>query len=590
MKRDAESEKAEAERKLATLRKYEETLGAHELRTLAQVLPNVELLLPAITPVPSVCGSSFQLAHVPFEASVDACAWSHYSKRTSLASSLEKEWLQMHQAIPHDASKPTTKPALSRCYGCGMCVCSTEGQQKWRLRNRLLQVLKTSFHGRNDREKLCRGEVVMHCSSSGFVGEPADHDALVMEEVWLHVSLLILSPYKLTVQNLQRIDCPPEDPLGQSLTELVHLQKPVPAQATKQFYTDMHALVLLDPKQIWTLSFYELQLSGRALLSLDPSKITVLPMSRDFLHMPLWPPIRKRQVGTEKRRAQAGKRRSRPSTVHSHDPSVACEHTADVSDAVGGEAPDDCEVDEADVGALIDEMQDEPGDSMWLSEMEDLLDRVEAETYAASLSARANHSEASTSVLASVSARETDINCPSVAEVHSPARAAGSEVGQEAINPSSTIAAVATTVPVSRTPHMQGPRCFTGMADATLFVPGGKICYYASKSSFEARCSNRAHGTCVVTRTNRGRKPRGSDFPLGGRPVAWMALWLSRSVACADKASHWAKEDNMFDHASRIAKRQELEQNPHARDVLAFERVPEVGEESERADLKGLWP
>eukprot|EP00971_Amphidinium_carterae_P242490 4814991-Amphidinium_carterae.1 len=376
MKRDAEFERAETERKLGTLRKYEETLGAENLQKLADIVPSISPLMSALTPVPSVSGIAVQLAHVPFKAAVDACAWSHYSKRTCLSSNLEKEWLYAHQAIPHEASSATPKNAVSRCMSCGTCVCNPEGREKWRLRNRLLQVVKTAFSSKIYRNKLCAGEVVMCCSSTGFLKQGASDDAVVIEEVWLHVSLLLLNPYKITFHIMQRIDCPAEDPLGKHLSEVIHLQ------ASKEFVTDMHAFLLMDAKQYWRLSFYELQHSGRALLCLDPSKVSVVAMSSDFLNLAVWPPVRKKRVGVKKTSAAAGKRHCNHDAFLEGQPSVLEDEGGHESDAIDGKDAEDLDTDEAMKETHIDEKAENDDDVSLPSDLEDLLDRVQAEELA----------------------------------------------------------------------------------------------------------------------------------------------------------------------------------------------------------------
>eukprot|EP00971_Amphidinium_carterae_P024478 482618-Amphidinium_carterae.1 len=550
MRRDAEFDKSESERKLGILRKYEDTLGAENLKKLAAIVPSISPLMPAITPVPAVSGIAFQLAHVPFKAAVDACAWSHHSKKTCLASNLEKEWLSAHQAIPHEATRAAPKSS----------------------------VLKAAFHSKIDRDKLCGGEVVMYCSSTGFLEQGASDDAIVMEEVWLHVSLLLLNPYKITFQIMERIDCPAEDPLAKHLSE-----------ASKQFLTDMHALVLLDAKQCWRVSFYEMQHSGRPLLSLDPSKVCVVAMSSDFLSIVVWPPTRKRRVARKKTRSAASKRQCNDDAILKGQPSVLQDEGGHASDGADGNDDEDLDADEATNETILDGALEAADDRILESDLEDLLDRVEAQELAASMLAPSQPHAASSADAASSPAAEGVVSLEMVAP-HVPVTVAPTPEVAAGPSPASIMAAASGSAREEKPIRMPPLRGIIGSADATLFVAGGKISFYSSKGSFEARCGNKSHGTCVITRTNRGRTSRGKTFPLGGRPVAWMALWLGRSCACADKEAHWSKEDNMFSHASRMERRQELLLDRHACDLMAFERVPEEGEDLESADLKGLWP
>ena len=81
-----------------------------------------------------------------------------------------------------------------------------------------------------------------------------------------------------------------------------------------------------------------------------------------------------------------------------------------------------------------------------------------------------------------------------------------------------------------------------------LEVPGGIIKFYASDGRFEATCLNPSHGNCILSRFNRKRSK------MAGRPVGFMAAWLSVSVMCEDKEEHWEMVDEVEGH---IAVRQE---------------------------------
>eukprot|EP00971_Amphidinium_carterae_P191721 3804149-Amphidinium_carterae.1 len=92
---------------------------------------------------------------------------------------------------------------------------------------------------------------------------------------------------------------------------------------------------------------------------------------------------------------------------------------------------------------------------------------------------------------------------------------------------------------------------------------------------------------CALTRTAVGRRRAGRV--VAGRPVGFMACWLSRAHA-GDRAAHWDKHLNKFGHAERKAMREQVLAVPGGPELLAFERAKEDNEDSEPEDLVGLWP
>eukprot|EP00971_Amphidinium_carterae_P289934 5756959-Amphidinium_carterae.8 len=128
----------------------------------------------------------------------------------------------------------------------------------------------------------------------------------------------------------------------------------------------------------------------------------------------------------------------------------------------------------------------------------------------------------------------------------------------------------------------------TDKATASLEVEGGRISFYSKKNCFEAVCCSKSHGKCVLTRTSNGRKIKGKAGLAGGRPVAFLALWLGRHT-CASKAEHMSKDASMFSFEQRYACRQLLQESVAGSELLSHERPHEPDEGSEPEDLVGLW-
>lgn len=78
-------------------------------------------------------------------------------------------------------------------------------------------------------------------------------------------------------------------------------------------------------------------------------------------------------------------------------------------------------------------------------------------------------------------------------------------------------------------------------ATVTVEMPGGSVSFYESKQAFQAVCEHRGHGRCVATRTRNSRGLTSDGFPMGGRPVGFLAAWLQRGEHCLTKAAHWMR-------------------------------------------------
>lgn len=126
-------------------------------------------------------------------------------------------------------------------------------------------------------------------------------------------------------------------------------------------------------------------------------------------------------------------------------------------------------------------------------------------------------------------------------------------------------------------------------ASITMQVPGGSISYYPSKNAFEAVCEQKGHGRCVLTRTSKGRCIGRTGKMVGGRPVGFLAAWLSHGEQLATKADHWAGDAVARPLAERQSLRTQIaESGQSGRLLLSFEREQSPGEPAEPETLEGL--
>ena len=135
-------------------------------------------------------------------------------------------------------------------------------------------------------------------------------------------------------------------------------------------------------------------------------------------------------------------------------------------------------------------------------------------------------------------------------------------------------------------PSPSGLRAPRGAAAQVIsaHVPGGRISWYASKNAFEAVCSNRRHGKCVMTRTAAGSAGSSTTPSVGGRPCGFLAAWLANSEHTVTKASHWGIDCQLSPLDVRAAARERLKALPNGTELLSMERPTSAGEPEETPD------
>ena len=118
----------------------------------------------------------------------------------------------------------------------------------------------------------------------------------------------------------------------------------------------------------------------------------------------------------------------------------------------------------------------------------------------------------------------------------------------------------------------------------TVRLPNGRISFYAKKNSFEAVCSNRKHGKCVMTRTAVGSAASSTSPLSGGRPVGFLAAWLAHAEHTDDKETHWNIDCQLNSVAVRSRARVLVQGSPDGDHLLAQERQVAAGGLEEAAD------
>lgn len=180
------------------------------------VAQDVKAALPAVrqqrlTPVPWPMGPLFEcVPHTPEETSATA-AWCRQSKETTLSAELRRFWTSAHKTVM-DANSPaigSVAQGQSPCRLAGVCVCSAEGKMLKKFRNAFIAWMKTVFPPHMpQRAGLLQGRMVVRLRG---MPDMTDEDALLDEEaavhdVYLHVGMQYLSPYRPTFMLLEKDD------------------------------------------------------------------------------------------------------------------------------------------------------------------------------------------------------------------------------------------------------------------------------------------------------------------------------------------------------------------------------------------------
>ena len=116
-----------------------------------------------------------------------------------------------------------------------------------------------------------------------------------------------------------------------------------------------------------------------------------------------------------------------------------------------------------------------------------------------------------------------------------------------------------------------GPRAEVAMAEVEVRLANGRIAFHRSKCSFEATC--KVHVGCVLSRSQNGRRVKGYGEKQGGRPLGFLAHWLSKASDFDNAADHkhkpfWAG----YTHGERSAARQSLALSSAGQRLLALEK------------------
>ena len=312
----------------------------------------------------------------------------------------------------------------------------------------------------------------------------------------------------------------------------------------------------------------------RPLMTLVPGFVTVIPMRAPTQPWQLWP--------LPRRARRPARRRTRRST----DADAADTHDApphqerQETEEAGEEDVDDDDNDPDEAYANLDAEDDHVVSNV----NEDLLIQAEAMQSLFEAPRSSNASD--------------DMPQPSPpASQHTPGQPSSSVAVAEPANAEIMVNDESQVDETREAPPSvpRAPRARAGPSSAAIgqmYVGGGVLSYYASKQCFEARCGNPGHHQgrrCVLSRSSLGRRVKGHATRMGGRPLAFMYLWLQKSAQVADRAGHWDPSCT-FTLEERKEAREVLKGTDAGKILLEFERACEAEEPEEPETLVGIWP
>eukprot|EP00971_Amphidinium_carterae_P352131 6492445-Amphidinium_carterae.2 len=329
-------------------------------------------------------------------------------------------------------------------------------------------------------------------------------------------------------------------------------------KVTTEFLSDFEAIAKLSPTCSWSLSFFKLEWTGRALPFMHPAYVTLVPMD-GALDVHLWP----RQRQPRKPRQQSKKNKGGEENKLDGSDEASADEEDDIGDGLAFDGEDQEEEDMAANHEL-----------MLRAEALEALSLIKT-----SCRPKGNARRDACSLQPSSGAAASSGSAVDVAEA-APV-SSSHETSRDVPTNASTAAAAPAADPINATKRHPVP------AMATCLCTGGRISFHQSKQAFEAHCSQEGHFNCVLTRSAQGRRGRGGQR-AGGRPLGFLCMWLRDGHLHDTKSMHWEKEFWTWSYEERAAAREALAQSEEGRALLALERPKDADEADEPLTLRGM--
>ena len=276
------------------LLRYQQGPGAVALNQCLQAYPFLQAFRPTI--LPSVHGVSLQMDLVSEE---DVSLAMGRAADLHMLPSLEGAWFARHTMLAHDDCPPVAGdrdavvPAESDCLLAGICLCDDAGQLFRRKADRFNNVLKSVFAPLSGiRSQLTDGLIIARLQ-----GERTDYEANLAEaegcnvDVWLHVGMHYLSPFRPTWHVVQPVEDVGEVPQNR---KRIYIKTTLTFQ---KFYVGLDPIRHCD---IVSVQFFRIEKACREIPTFRPHTVPVTIIAGFEEPMRWWP----RRVAKRRRKSE----------------------------------------------------------------------------------------------------------------------------------------------------------------------------------------------------------------------------------------------------------------------------------------------
>ena len=537
-----------------------------KLQSLVESCPSLIPCKPALQPLPSSGMDSFEVMFNLAEKAGAIAEFAAGNRRSSnMGSVLLRDWAHKNRIIQHDDQpewrEPERQDKCGECFKHGFCVCSDEGKETMKLRNKVLQYIKRVCPRKSKNMDLLKDAFLVlrlegvKPEQSAWLDVTSEDEAAAAEEYrfgngvyWLHLGLVLFNPYRPAYHLLKEVPRDESDPW-------------VWLQTTNTFVYDWCLFSNMDRSCSWTGRIFGLVDTSDNIGLFDPTLVPVeaLPDAEQQI----WPPPpRKRRKKTDpssngKLGASAG-----PSADAVEDGEIGSENGSEAAEGSGhedgeeesdGSVSDYPEEEEVDMWALVknhlDGLEKSRGDGDGLAGGQDA---------AAGGKGPGGPDGGCGGDDEGGDRRGGDDDEPpeDVSDV------SGDEDNQSSSSSSSSSDS-------SSSPRRAGGA--KGAAIDAFDIPGGGRIVYYRNGDFVAECPNKAHGKkCRLTRTSRPNPNKEAQ----GRPLGLMKGWLSMAYSGAFPNARQHVNNKMCfpRYPQRVQHRKDLVALPGSDCILKHER------------------
>ena len=215
------------------LDKFQSTIGQQQISSMENNFPGLQGVGYQFQAIPSRHLSSFQVTTPAIEQAVRATGLMCTAKGAGLGAKTSSCWQKMHEVVElgscHPVAPLSKEEAPSKCWLCDYCICSQQGKIVHKLKNKLTKILKNEFKTVERKQLLLSGAVVarfLESTDANVVGAPASsssNDRCMSTSLLLHIPLMYLSPYRATLHEVHRVECP-EPGLGYNADRVLYVE------------------------------------------------------------------------------------------------------------------------------------------------------------------------------------------------------------------------------------------------------------------------------------------------------------------------------------------------------------------------------